>query len=51
MKLSKAEIEIIKISVINELDYYLQDDDIESITYINKLKDILKKLGWYYEKD
>ena len=45
MKLSKAEIEIIKILVINELDYYLQDDDIESITYINKLKDILKKLG------
>ena len=45
MKLSKAEIEIIKILVINELDYYIQDDDIESITYINRLKEILKKLG------
>lgn len=46
MKLSKTEIETIKRLIINELEYYLQDDDIESITYINELKDILKKLGW-----
>lgn len=45
MKLSKTEIETIKRLIINELEYYLQDDDIESITYINELKDILKKLG------